>query len=520
MENVTTTRMPGWVQTKFNDFATDDILPATAVDRLQEDSNLLSRAILELHQIYHYPIIATAAHTMSVVASADTVTLVDNLQFAVGGMVFDTHDLDTRAITIPDNATRFLRAEIDDTCGLVVDYGDPANGNIIDPLARKLVCRLSLVEGVETDTEGTGGGQSSPTSLRILKAVKGAAGTTPTVTLYAADGHNPNETSIADHAASDPAHPASHISFDNGTAALPGNPTRVQTAIEALIESIPSVASHEAADPAHAASHISFDNGTANLPGDPTRVQAAIEALLDVMSSNTRQVITASGTWSAPVTGVYQVTCIGGGGGGGAGCGCGSETSDQIGGEGGGAGGTTTFGTISAGGGHGGGGGGSKGGSDIGGAGGGGGSGLVRTAYVSLTAGASVAVQIGAGGTGATTATATTDGAAGSGTSGGAGGLIGRGGQGGGPDGQHGMSAAYCSYPGVGGNGGCNGTGYGSGGGGGASDCTSAPTATATGGLAGENGSPGGPTVSQYSGGYGGNGGPGAVIVEYNNPVN
>lgn len=234
MENVTTTRMPGWVQTKFNTYATDDILPATAVNRLQEDNNLLSRAILELHQIYHYPIIATAAHTMSVVVSADTVTLADNLQFAVGGMVFDTHDLDSRAVTIPDNATRFLRADIDDTCGLVVDYGDPAGGNSIDPLARKLVCRLSLVEGAETDAEGTGGGQSSPTSLRILKAVKAGAGTVPTVTLYANDGHDPSETSVAAHEAANPAHAASHISFDNAEAGLTGNPTRVQDAIESL----------------------------------------------------------------------------------------------------------------------------------------------------------------------------------------------------------------------------------------------------------------------------------------------
>jgi len=37
---------------------------------------------------------------------------------------------------------------------------------------------------------------------------------------------------------------------------------------------------HEAADPAHPASHISFDNAVAGLAGDPDRVQAAIEALL------------------------------------------------------------------------------------------------------------------------------------------------------------------------------------------------------------------------------------------------
>ena len=519
METVTTTRLPGWVQTKFNDFATDNILPATAIDRLQEDSNLLSRAILELHQLYHYPIIATASYQMPVVASADTVTLADYVSIAIGGMVFNTNNLDARAITIPDNATRFLRAEIDDTCGLVVDYGDPANGNIIDPLARKLVCRLRLVEGAETDAEGSGGGQSSPTSMRLLKAVKAAAGTAPVVTCYANDGHNPNDATIAGHEAKDPAHPAAHISFDNTTAALPGNPTRVQTAIEEVIANMPSVAAHVAADPAHAAAHIAFDNTTAALPGNPTRVQAAIEAILKLSTTNTRTVITASESWVAPVTGVYRITCIGGGGGGGSGCGCGSTTSDQIGGTGGGDGGTTTFGTVSAQGGGGGGGGGSKGLGDIGGGGGGGGSGLVRTAIVSLVAGTAINVTIGAGGTGATLASTTTAGTLGAGTLGGAGGLPSIGGQGGGPDGQAGMSAAYGANPGMGGNGGSNSTGYGSGGGGGASDATD-PVAIAVGGLGGENGTAGSPTASKYSGGAGGNGGSGAVILEYAIPTN
>lgn len=246
METVTTTRMPGWVQTKFNDFATDDILPSSAVDRLQEDDNLLSRAIVELHRLYHYPLIVTAAHTMPVTVSADTVTLADGVLFSVGGMVFDTHDLDARAVAIPDNATRFLRAEIDDGCGLVVDYGDPANGNIIDPLARKLVCRLSLVEGAETDAEGAGGGRSSPTSLRLLKAVKGEAGATPVVTLYANDGHDPGVTTVAEHEVADPAHAASHILFDNAVSALSGDPIRVQAAIEALAAGLDALTSHTA----------------------------------------------------------------------------------------------------------------------------------------------------------------------------------------------------------------------------------------------------------------------------------
>ena len=292
MEMVATTTVAGWVRGKFHDFSTDEILPPQAVDRLEEDDALLSRAIVALHRLHHYPIIATTSHTMGATASADTVTLEDGVTFAVGGVVFDTHDLDTRVLTIPDGATRFLRAEVDAACGDLVDYGDPANGVQVDPLVRRLVCKLVLSEGAETDAQGAGGGPSSPTSMRILKAVKAAAGTVPEITLYAADGLDP-ATSVATHKAANPAHAAAAILFDNSIAALAGAPTRVQAAIEALTNLLvlaskdltAEIEAHAVANPAHAAGAISFDNSVAGIIGGPTRVQTAIEALTSLLMS-------------------------------------------------------------------------------------------------------------------------------------------------------------------------------------------------------------------------------------------
>lgn len=79
-----------------------------------------------------------------------------------------------------------------------------------------------------------------------------------------------------------------------------------------------------------------------------------------------KDVITTSGTYTVPATGLYKITAKGGGGGGGKG---GSKTNGGVGGDGGGEGGTTI-------------------------------------AYVSMTAGDTATVVIGAGGTHATTSTA------------------------------------------------------------------------------------------------------------------
>jgi hypothetical protein len=188
MTNVTQTNSPGWIKKKFHDFGMGEMFAPLAVDRLEEDDALLSKAVIDLHVLHHYPIINTARHLMDVVAAADQLTLGDNIVFAVGGVVFNTHDQE-RIFTIPDNTTKFLRVSVDPTCGDLVACTSTTDGTGLTPLARKQVCAFTLTEGAETDPEGTGGGASSPTSMRILKAVKGAAGTVPTITLYANDGH-------------------------------------------------------------------------------------------------------------------------------------------------------------------------------------------------------------------------------------------------------------------------------------------------------------------------------------------
>jgi hypothetical protein len=188
MANVTQTNSPGWIKKKFHDFGMGEMFAPLAVDRLEEDDALLSKALIDLHVLHHYPIINTARHVMDVVAAADQITLGDNIVFAVGGVVFTTHD-QQRIFTIPDNTTKFLRAEVAPTCGDLAACASTQDGACLTPLARKLVCSFTLTEGAETDLEGTGGGASSPTSMRILKAVKGAAGSVPTITLYANDGH-------------------------------------------------------------------------------------------------------------------------------------------------------------------------------------------------------------------------------------------------------------------------------------------------------------------------------------------
>jgi hypothetical protein len=193
MANVTQTNSPGWIKKKFHDFGMGEMFAPLAVDRLEEDDALLSKALIDLHVLHHYPVINTARHVMDVVAAADQITLGDNIVFAVGGVVFSTHDQE-RIFTIPDNTTKFLRAEVAPTCGDLAACASTQDGACLSPLARKLVCSFTLTEGAETDAEGTGGGASSPTSMRILKAVKGAAGTVPTVTLYTNDGRGVGES--------------------------------------------------------------------------------------------------------------------------------------------------------------------------------------------------------------------------------------------------------------------------------------------------------------------------------------
>lgn len=227
-------------------------------------------------------------------------------------------------------------------------------------------------------------------------------------------------------------------------------------------------------------------------------VNANTSSLAPAMMYNTREVLTTSGTWAAPVTGWYKVTCIGGGGGGG-GAIKGAATSSN---------------------------------------GGGGGSGYIVTSYRYLTVGQLYSYTIGAGGIGGIGGQYTA-----SGLAGGDGGItsfdsiIANGGQGaisnvafinyptstGGKGQTNGQT--HCGYyvtgsgygiPSAAGNGASNGSAYGGGGGGGA--CTNAGV-TSIPGLGGSNGSNGNIPSGSATHGNGGAGGSGAVILEYFNPA-
>lgn len=223
----------------------------------------------------------------------------------------------------------------------------------------------------------------------------------------------------------------------------------------------------------------------------------------NIPAYNKKVVVTTSGTYSAPVTGWYRITAIGGGGAGGHGA------SASKGGLGGGQGGTTSFGSIaSASGGSGGGGGGGS--NNYAAGGGGGGAGEVSVAFTYMTQGTTKTVTIGAGAAQQSSNSTTTSGTSGTGPSAGGGGANYVGG-GGAAGASNGCSQGSGGLSGTGGAGGRNGTGYGGGGGGGAGTYSGGTS----GGSAADGGSYGG---SQSGGGYGGAGGNGAVIIEYFDP--
>jgi len=231
---------------------------------------------------------------------------------------------------------------------------------------------------------------------------------------------------------------------------------------------------------------------------------------------NHRDVITTSGTYTAPVTGWYHITCIGGGGAGGNG-----GHNYTYGGLSGTQGGTSSFGVYcSAVGGHSGAGGGSYA------EGGGGAAGEIAHAYVQLTQGDTVPVTVGAGGAAPTSGYSSN--ATGANGSGGAvGGSTFAGGEGAASvwgSGRTGVgylnpvSAVYGSlYPRA--RGGSNGTNYGGGGAGSTANYTSH---VGVGSICGdseisESNGERGAIITQSAVTYpkGGDGGDGAVIVEY-----
>lgn len=162
----------GLVKEAMNQFATDDPLPPAVVNRMQEDDALLSQGQVDLFTSRNKPKIHTGDYKMNVTAGADTVTLSAGVVFDVGGVIFSTDDLVDRAFNIPDGTTKYLYAAVADDCGEAVDWQ-------ADPIVRNRTVSMTLEDALV---------ESTPTKMLILKAVKGSAGETPAVTLYANEG--------------------------------------------------------------------------------------------------------------------------------------------------------------------------------------------------------------------------------------------------------------------------------------------------------------------------------------------
>jgi len=157
----------------FHDIAAEQQVPSRFLDLLQRDLIRLSDAHSKDHYLHHLPQIHTSNYKMGFTTSADTVTLDADVLFTVGGVTFNTSGLESRNVTIPDSATRYLYAEVAANCGLMSNWTD-------DPITRTLTVTLTLEESEVASTA---------TKMIVLKAVKGGAGETPVVTPYENNGH-------------------------------------------------------------------------------------------------------------------------------------------------------------------------------------------------------------------------------------------------------------------------------------------------------------------------------------------
>jgi len=182
---MTVQSMPGYVQGRAHTFGYGDPLPPQVVNLLQDDVAGLSAALTALGGRMFLPGVFTADYTMPVLAGPDSVGLTDNVDFLVGGVLFNTHDCASRVFAIPDWSTRYLRVEAAPDCGLVTVY-ETQPGVIADPLIRSVKAHFVLTAGDEgVDAPGQGGGATTKASMLLLKAVKGGPGSTPTITFYA-----------------------------------------------------------------------------------------------------------------------------------------------------------------------------------------------------------------------------------------------------------------------------------------------------------------------------------------------
>lgn len=165
----------GYIPEDMHDFGADEQVPSRFLDRLQEDDVLLNDALIDVHARHHYPQVHTEDYRVTATASADTVTIGDNILITVGGVTFDTHDLDSRDMTFPDNLTRYLRVKVDDDSGKIVNFAT-------DPIERDIKPEFYV-----SDDDSA----SSAHDAILLKATKAGPGTTPVIEqYYTNNGHS------------------------------------------------------------------------------------------------------------------------------------------------------------------------------------------------------------------------------------------------------------------------------------------------------------------------------------------
>ena len=162
----------GLIKEAAHDFASNEQVPSRFLNLLQADDARLSDGQQGLFTSRNLPKIHTSDYKMVVAVSPDTVTLAAGVGFDVGGVIFSTDDLTSRAFTIPAESTKYLYAAVADDCGEPVDWS-------ADPIVRNRTAAMTL----EDDKV-----ESTPTKMLILKAEKEETGDTPTVTLYANEG--------------------------------------------------------------------------------------------------------------------------------------------------------------------------------------------------------------------------------------------------------------------------------------------------------------------------------------------
>ena len=219
----------GLIKDQGRSYTVEDGAKSRDLNRFQKDLALLSHVVHRFGLGIHYPHIETADNQMTGSAIADKVILDPGTWVMIGGVPINTSaivELD-RTFNIPDSSTRFLRLSLGANCGQAT-LNDPAEPNNPDwVVTRDHVLDFNLVTGTEDDPEGTGGGPSSPTSMRIFKAVKAGAGGIPQVTWYVNNAHA--------HVGDGGFQTAAQTYFDNGVADLAGAPNEVQSAIEAAV---------------------------------------------------------------------------------------------------------------------------------------------------------------------------------------------------------------------------------------------------------------------------------------------